>query len=194
MTEPTTLRASGEMNQWVVDINAEICKHSNAKSQEEQSRKKRSIYRLPSLISETKKGPYQPQAVSFGPNHHGELHLMPMEEHKHRALLNFVHRSPLPLGVIFNAMVEVAQELKDSYSSLDSKWQDTEKFVKLMIIDGCFMLEILRAAAQKSESDRETQERGCDYSKDDPIFGSHGELYAMPFTRQDMLLLFLIIK
>ncbi|XP_052170365.1 UPF0481 protein At3g47200-like [Diospyros lotus] len=169
------------MSKWVIDINAKLDNLGNAQSQEEQCWTKRSIYKLPPLISDLKKEAYEPQAVSFGPYHHGKPHLKSMEDHKERTLLNFLHRSPVSLGTIFDSMVEVAQELKDSYDSLERKWQNnTKKFVQLMIVDGCFMLEILRATSPEFESD---------YSNNDPIFGPHGKLYAMPFIRRDMLLL-----
>ncbi|XP_052170362.1 UPF0481 protein At3g47200-like [Diospyros lotus] len=169
------------MSQWVIDMKAELDKLGNAQSREEQSRKKPSIYKLPSLIFDLNTKAYKPEAVSFGPYHHGDPRLQPMEDHKQRALLLFLKRSPKPLDKIFDSMVKVAQKLKDSYDSLPPKWKDeteTENFVKLMIVDGCFVLEILRASDFES-----------DYFDDDPIFGPHGKLYAMPFIKRDMLLL-----
>ncbi|XP_052170364.1 UPF0481 protein At3g47200-like [Diospyros lotus] len=163
-------------------LEAELDNLGNAQSQEEQSKKKPSIYKIPPvIISDHNKKAYQPQSVSFGPYHHGEPRLKPMEDHKQRAFYHFLKRSLKPQVEIFDSMVEVAQELKDSYGSLEPKWQDdTKKFVTLMIVDECFILEILRVANQPFESD---------YSNDDPIFGYHGMLYAMPFIRRDMLLL-----
>ncbi|XP_052211086.1 UPF0481 protein At3g47200-like [Diospyros lotus] len=187
------------MSQWVIGISAKLDSLSNAQSQEEQCWTKRSIYKLPPLIFNLKKEAYQPQAVSFGPYHHGKPHLKPMEDHKQRALLHFLKRSPVSLQKIFHSMVEVAEELKASYDSLEAEWQDnTEKFVQLMIVDGCFMLEILQEATQEFGSDAAARESGndaaarvymSDYSNDDPIFGPHGKLYAIPFIRRDMLLI-----
>ncbi|XP_052170357.1 UPF0481 protein At3g47200-like [Diospyros lotus] len=170
------------MGDWVLDFEAELNNLRNAQSQEEQRRKKRSIHRLPPLIiSDLDKKVYEPEMVSFGPYHYGEPRLKPMEDHKHRALLYFLDRTRVSLDTIFNSMVGVEQDLKDSYDSLQPEWQnDTKKFVKLMIVDGCFTLEILRAKTQKPRRD---------YSDDNPIFGPHGELYAMPFIKRDMLLL-----
>ncbi|XP_052170179.1 UPF0481 protein At3g47200-like [Diospyros lotus] len=169
------------MSQWLIDISARHYNHRNAQSQEEKCRKKGSIYKLPPhLISDQKKKAYQPKVVSFGPYHYGEPHLMPMEDHKQRALLHFLDRSPVSLDTIFDSIVKVAQELKDSYILLEREWQDnTEKFVQLMIIDGCFMLELLRVAYQPKNY----------YSHDDPIFSQHGDLHVVPFIRADMLLL-----
>ncbi|KAF8010258.1 hypothetical protein BT93_J1023 [Corymbia citriodora subsp. variegata] len=68
---------------------------------------------------------------------------------------------------------------------LDSKWKAGSsegaagQFLKLMIIDGCFMLEIMRTSTQTGDS----------YAPDDPIFSYHGELYTNPSIKQDMLML-----
>jgi hypothetical protein len=46
-----------------------------------------------------------------------------------------------------------------------------------MILDGCFMLEILRGST-------------IDYASNDPIFSKHGKiLYIMPLIKRDMLML-----
>ncbi|CAK9187343.1 unnamed protein product, partial [Ilex paraguariensis] len=82
--------------------------------------------------------------------------------------------------IIIESFAQVEEELKDSYDSLDPMWQsDNERFLKLMLIDGCFTLEIFRPAI----------ETPGDYHSDDLIFGNHGKLYIWPFIRQDMLLL-----
>ncbi|CAK9180534.1 unnamed protein product [Ilex paraguariensis] len=48
-----------------------------------------------------------------------------------------------------------------------------------MIVDGCFLLKIFRAAIQTP----------ADYDAEDPIFGNHGKLHIMPFIKRDMLVL-----
>jgi hypothetical protein len=73
----------------------------------------------------------------------------------------------------------VVQDLKDSYDQLDKSWKDdTSKFLQLMILDGCFMVEIMRVAIQPSNN----------YAADDPIFSSHGRVYTVPFIKRDMLI------
>ncbi|KAK1294797.1 UPF0481 protein [Acorus calamus] len=54
---------------------------------------------------------YKPQVVSFGPYHHGEDQLMPMEEHKWRALLQFLRKCKKPFEDFVKAMEEVAGDL-----------------------------------------------------------------------------------
>ncbi|GAU14466.1 hypothetical protein TSUD_250060 [Trifolium subterraneum] len=77
-------------------------------------------------------------------------------------------------------MDQVAQELRDSYKPLDPIWiSDTPKFVQMMILDGCFILEILRANDGILD----------DYAENDPVFGEHGKFYVLPYIKRDMLML-----
>ncbi|KAL7590171.1 hypothetical protein Lser_V15G36876 [Lactuca serriola] len=173
--------------EWVMNINEEVKNMGDSSSEMEQW-KKRSIYRVPSCVTDLNKGAYKPQSVSFGPYHHGEPNLEPMEENKRRALLHFLKRYKKPFECYFNAVMEVVEDLKHSYSSLDQKWQqDTIGFVKMMILDGCFMLEILRAATT-CDSDNPDDDVD-DYASNDPIFSNHGKLYIMPYLKRDMLML-----
>ncbi|CAK9160563.1 unnamed protein product [Ilex paraguariensis] len=163
---------------WVVEVDDKLEMMGNASSS--SSPKKHSIYRVPPFIARQNKKVYSPQTVSFGPYHHGKVDLKPMEYHKERSLLHFLQRTKVPLKIIFDSFAQVEKELKDSYDSLDSKWQtDNEGFLKLMIVDGCFMLEIFRAVTKTP----------ADYDADDPIFGNHGKVYMMPFIKRDMLVL-----
>ncbi|KAK4429715.1 hypothetical protein Salat_1272100 [Sesamum alatum] len=75
---------------------------------------------------------------------------------------------------------DVVQTLKDAYDKLDPVWlEDTSSFLALMIVDGCFILEILRMNHHIFD----------DYAPNDPIFSNDGMLYILPFLRRDMLLL-----
>ncbi|XP_057495549.1 UPF0481 protein At3g47200-like [Actinidia eriantha] len=173
----------GDQKEWVIKVKDELGRMEDAET-EEKHWEKRSIYRVPACVTDLNKKAYKPQTVSFGPYHHGEEHLLPMEEHKHRALLHFLKRSDKPLELYLNSLVEVAQNLKESYDSLDpsSLWQrDTDAFLQLMILDGCFMLEVLRTAASTQTLN--------DYARNDPIFSCHGKLHIMPYIKRDMLML-----
>uniref|UniRef100_J3N8V7 Uncharacterized protein n=2 Tax=Oryza brachyantha TaxID=4533 RepID=J3N8V7_ORYBR len=50
----------------------------------------------------------------------------------------------------------------------------------MMIVDGCFLLEVMRTAAGKHVDD---------YAANDPVFSRHGVLYMVPYIRRDMLML-----
>ncbi|OWM76304.1 UPF0481 protein At3g47200-like [Punica granatum] len=171
---------------WIVEVIGDI---PNAQA-EAECWKEWSIYKLPACVTALKPkayspqavsfGPYSPQAVSFGPYHHDEKHLKPMEEHKVRALRHFLKRSKRPSYLFDRAVREVLPDLMACYHPLDWKWEDDkDAFLKIMILDGCFMLEILRTGTDTVN----------DYAPDDPIFSKHGEINIMPYIQRDMLML-----
>ncbi|KAG2706336.1 hypothetical protein I3843_05G088800 [Carya illinoinensis] len=166
-----------EDSKWVIDVNDGVKKMEDTSKEQWE---KHSIYEVPACVKDQNKNAYRPQTVSFGPYHHGEAHLKRMEEHKHRALLHFLRRCQKPVESCLKALAKVVQDLKDSYEPLDPKWaDDTAGFLKMMTLDGCFMLEILRASVDEVN----------DYDSKDPIFSKHGKLYIMPHIRRDMLML-----
>ncbi|XP_058746666.1 UPF0481 protein At3g47200-like [Vicia villosa] len=164
---------------WIDQINNEI--NSNGPSiSNEMEQWKHSIYKIPSIVTNLNKKAYKPQAISFGPYHYGEEHLKAMEEHKHRALVHFLKRCEKPIELVFQEMEQVVQELRDSYKPLDPIWiSDTPKFVQMMILDGCFILEILKTNDCALD----------DYAENDPVFGEHGKFHALPYIKRDMLML-----
>ncbi|PSR86630.1 UPF0481 protein [Actinidia chinensis var. chinensis] len=176
----SVLKAQKMDEEWVTELNKKLKHLENEISTRVGT--KRSIYKVPSRMTEKNKEAYVPQVVSFGPYHHGEEHLMPMEEHKHRALFHFLKRRNMPLQTIVDNLTKVVQDLKDSYDSLGEVWQsDTGRFLRLMVLDGCFMLEVLCYYAEMSDSGN--------YAPKDPIFSAHGMLHVMNYIRRDMFLL-----
>ncbi|KAF5449162.1 hypothetical protein F2P56_029639 [Juglans regia] len=165
---------------WVVQVDDEV-KYTRDTSKETKQWKKHSIYEVPAWVKDLNKKAYMPQTVSFGPYHHREAPLQRMEEHKHRALLRFFRRCGKPVQSFVDALTKVVQDLKDSYEPLDPKWEkDTHGLLKMMTLDGCFMLEILLASTANQLEDDDSK---------DPIFSKHGKLYIMPHIRRDMLML-----
>ncbi|KAL2253851.1 UPF0481 protein At3g47200-like [Sesamum indicum] len=131
-----------------VDINIETSNTVVDTSAESARWSKRCIYRIPPCVADLKKTVYLPQMVSLGPYHNGTPHLSAMEEHKSRALSHFLKRLDKPLCSFIHALTPVVQDLRDAYDNLDPKWQDDDKFLTVMIVDGCFVLEILRTTTQ----------------------------------------------
>ena len=152
----------------------------NLTSFEEQLWKNASIYQVPAFARDLNPKVFIPEMVSFGPYHHGRRHLEPLEVHKERALVHFVKKSEKPFEEIVSAVDGVLHALLGSYYRLDNKWRsDTAGFLKLMITDGCFMLEVLHFAAKN----------GNGYPSTDPFFSQHGIHRKMPYIRRDMLLI-----
>ncbi|KAL3599327.1 hypothetical protein D5086_007245 [Populus alba] len=173
------LEAMEEEKQVLIKVVTEELQNMANTSMKNVVRSKRSIYRIPASVTAHNKTAYMPQTVSFGPYHHDDIHLKPMEEHKQRALGFFLQKTGIPLQSVVESLNDEMQVLKDSYDMLDESWKNDNKFLQLMILDGCFMLEIIRLAKPNSPG----------YSADDPVFSSHGRLYMIPHIRRDMLLL-----
>jgi hypothetical protein len=154
---------------WVVDV-----EEANKPSRWESHC---NIYRVPACIKDIKSKAYRPQVVSLGPFHHGDPNLLPMEEHKRRALRHLLRRTGRPLDDFVAAMEDAAEELESAYMDLAA---GTERFLETMVVDGCFLLEVMRAAAGKNVGE---------YATNDPIFSRHGIRYMAPYIRRDMLML-----
>lgn len=142
-----------------------------------------SIHRVPQRVKNVNSEAYCPQHVSFGPYHHGKEHLKSMEEHKVRALDRFLNRLSRTDDQLMEALSKAPVDLMMAcYDQLDQKWyDDREAFLRLMIRDGCFMLEILRTWMEIQTANED--------APDDPIFSSHGKVYVMPYVKRDMLML-----
>lgn len=171
---------------WVVDFKKELEEKEISKLAE--GWEKLSIYRVPVCTKNLHKKAYIPLAVSFGPYHCEEEELnIQMKAHKRRALYHFLRESRKPLETYVNELKNVVPHLMDSYESLDSKW-DQNRFLQLMLLDGCFILEILRAydAIKKPGNIYGDQDYG---GVKDPVFSYHGKVYMMPHIRRDMLML-----
>ncbi|RWR86878.1 UPF0481-like protein [Cinnamomum micranthum f. kanehirae] len=131
--------------------------------------KMHSIYKVPEPMAAINSEAFAPKVVSLGPYHHGEDHLKPMEVHKHRAAQQFmIQNSKKCTKDYVEALWEVLPELMDSYSQLDHDWMGENnrgRFLELMLIDGCFLLEILRICSLKD----------CQgYDEHDPVFSGSG--------------------
>ncbi|XP_031497429.2 UPF0481 protein At3g47200-like [Nymphaea colorata] len=141
---------------------------------------KRSIYKWPNdlVVASDFIWYHTPQLASFGPYHHGKKHLQPMEHHKERALYRILKRSKASLSNFVNSLRQVEQELSDSYDDLDHQLS-SYPFLKMMLLDGCFILELLLSDGQPNENSSDTYE---------PIFRTDGKL-TNTVAFQDMLLL-----
>jgi hypothetical protein len=180
------LSAGGGRRVWVVDVEKKL---DEADASVEVSRWQRHcIYRVPACIKDLKPKAYRPQVVSLGPFHHGDPELVPMEEHKRRALRHLLRRAKRPLEEFVAAVEEIADQVASAYLDLGAEWRDgdgRERFLEMMIVDGCFLLEVMRAASLDAVGKSNT----VDYAPNDPIFSHHGVLYMVPYIRRDMLML-----
>ncbi|CAI9109055.1 OLC1v1008792C1 [Oldenlandia corymbosa var. corymbosa] len=182
-----------EKSSWVVEVGGDDNnKLSEIIEAEKKDWDKHSIYKLPHCVTDLNEKAYKPRAISFGPYHHGEPNLAAMEAHKSRALIRFLNRSRKCMDYYIHVLEgAVVEDLMDAYDGLDPKWREDPKgFLRMMIRDGCFMLELLRASSALSSSfGNDIGGQGGGYADNDPIFSNHGKLHMMPYIKRDMLML-----
>jgi len=176
-----TVRVEGKSSSssWVVDME-KMLEQANP-SMEMVLWKQRSIRRVPEFIKElTNSKSYKPHFVSLGPLHHGERHLLPMEQHKRRAMLHIVNRSGKHLQEFVAVIEEVVEELQGAYDDLDDKWRGANKarFVDMMVTDGCFLLELMFGALARGNYMRPTT-----LSSAITVFLVYGQSCGMTWSR-----------
>ncbi|KAF7099201.1 hypothetical protein CFC21_100866 [Triticum aestivum] len=163
---------------WVVDMEKMLADDDPQWRRMQAERwEAQSIYRVPEWLKRMNAKAYQPRLVSLGPFHHGDSNLLPMEEHKRRALVHLIKRSKKPLQDFISAIDDVAEELQAAYGvDLHGKWRtNRETFIDMMLMDGCFLLEMMSGPFQ-------------DYKPHDPVFSMHGRKQIHAIILSDMLL------
>ncbi|CAD6253677.1 unnamed protein product [Miscanthus lutarioriparius] len=103
-----------------------------------------------------------------------------------RALRHLLWRAKRPLEEFAAAVEDVAEKLESAYLDLGDEWRGAdgwERFLEMMIVDGCFLLEVMKATEEDGRNNV------SDYAPNDPIFSHHGVLYMVPYIRRDMLML-----
>ncbi|KAG5054160.1 hypothetical protein GLYMA_03G061200v4 [Glycine max] len=107
-----------------------------------------SISLVPRQLRQSKEEAYTPQVVSIGPLHRGitsSTDLLYMEEIKWRCLLRLIERSKQDKEQVLRncgkAMLEIDEIARASYN-VQVKLNRYE-LAKIMVLDGCFLLELL---------------------------------------------------
>lgn len=107
---------------------------------------KRSILKVPPYITRPNSDAYEPRVVSFGPYHHGQDHLKRMEAYKMESLNRFAKRTNSDPKQYLLRLRELTPQLMTYYTFLNEEWRgDEDRFLKLMVVDGCFLLECFRS-------------------------------------------------
>lgn len=155
-----------------------------------------SIFRVPKFLKDTKREAYVPERVSLGPYHHGSAELPSMGHHKGRALRRMMKRfnanknlpvDPNHMDFANGAMEEIVKlekEIRDSYEeNIDC---DGDTLARMLCLDGCFIIEVLRAQKALTRYKVSREEAAECY---DPIFGENKLDYAAQDVRSDLLIL-----
>ncbi|XP_020252059.1 UPF0481 protein At3g47200-like [Asparagus officinalis] len=164
---------------WVSRLTSDIgwLNSTNALMAEAWSR--HSIYDVPDTFKRISPQIHKPSTCSIGPRYNGDLNLLRMERHKHRALLNFLIRCQVSIHDIIRALRKNLHDFRACYQDLDTFWmKNDDEFLKIMIYDGAFMIEIMIATVEPYERTPSS------YHAKDPIFKKP---YLVEDLRVDML-------
>ncbi|EXB37757.1 hypothetical protein L484_013795 [Morus notabilis] len=133
------------------------------------------IFRVPQSLVDVNGKVYSPHIVSVGPYRRGEPQLKMIEEHKWRYLGNLLSRTQqfngLKLEDLMKSMAEIEDRARESYSEVICLTSD--EFVEMMVLDGCFVIELFRKAANLVR-----------FESDDPILTM---AWIIPFFYRDFL-------
>lgn len=148
--------ASAPAPDWVIDMNNDIKEGVVC-----DSGKWWTIYRVPKNMRGIHRNAFLPKIISIGPFHYKDPGLRIMEQHKMRYLLRVLEAGPYQEedgeeGVEDGRAVKVKgiqlEELAEAMGRLEQKTRerysedipiDSDEFVQMMVIDGCFVLQLL---------------------------------------------------
>nr|GMC72359.1 UPF0481 protein At3g47200-like [Ipomoea batatas] len=128
---------------------------------------KECIFKVHEGLRRTNTDAYTPLLISIGPYHHGNPKLLKMQNLKLKYLDLFLKREKQP------SMEECWEKLKASKEKAASYYGDEDnielldggdKFVKMLLLDGCFIAEFLyreygEQSAYKEEEDKELRKK-----------------------------------
>ena len=106
------------------------------------------IFKIPVTHIRYNKNAFIPNAFSIGHLYHGKRNLKVTEKIKVRYLQDLISRSPSPeamLSSMVNSITEVEKEAREYYAAPIQC--DQIELVKILIIEGCFIIELLRKYA-----------------------------------------------
>jgi hypothetical protein len=106
------------------------------------------IFRVHTQLRKVNEKAYEPQLLAIGPYHRGKDDLRLMEEHKLRYLqLLLQRRNESSVETYIKAMRELEERAREFYAEPISLTSD--EFVEMMLLDGFFIIELLRKLARK---------------------------------------------
>ncbi|KAF7809856.1 UPF0481 protein [Senna tora] len=163
-------------SEWVISIKEKLdqARQDDAAS----SWSKLSIYRIPHYLRENggDDKAFVPQIVSLGPYHHGKRRLRQMDRHKWRSLHHVLKRTNHDIKLYIDSMKEMEERARSCYEG--SIGLSSNEFVEMLVLDGCFVLELFRGATEGFKE--------LGYSRNDPVFAMRGSMHSI---QRDMIML-----
>ncbi|CAK9172962.1 unnamed protein product [Ilex paraguariensis] len=116
------------------------------------------IFRVDGLLHRENELACEPEILAIGPYHHGKANLEMMEKHKLRYLQMYLARTnESSVDTFVNAMQDLEEKTRKCYA--ESIGIEKDAFVRMMLLDECFIIEFFYKLAYEEVID-------------DPIFKS----------------------
>ncbi|XP_057789334.1 UPF0481 protein At3g47200-like [Salvia miltiorrhiza] len=101
------------------------------------------IFQVDDRLRKVNAKDYEPRIVALGPIHRGKAHLKEMEQHKQRFLQQLLQRrGDLTIAKLVQKVREMEKTALQCYSTPLNV--DADEFVKMLLLDGCFLIELVR--------------------------------------------------
>ncbi|KAI7997077.1 UPF0481 protein [Camellia lanceoleosa] len=127
------------------------------------------IFRVHEGLRNVNEEAYTPMLVSIGPYHYGQTKLLAMEKHKERYLKLVLQRTNQTEKYYLDFMKKFEERARKYYADPIEDDLNSDKFVKMMLYDACFIVQFLSLVPQshrQSQRGQRSQDMGHDY---DPI-------------------------
>nr|DAD46052.1 TPA_asm: hypothetical protein HUJ06_004282 [Nelumbo nucifera] len=147
------------------------------------------IYRIPKVLHEINKKVYVPQTVAIGPFHYSRSSLQGIEEFKQLYLKALFHRTANWEIAMHECIVLLKKEEETARKCYSEPIKLlTNEFVTMMLVDGCFVLELFYRYYEKMQQQKQQQHPSTTTNDDDqdPMFKQN---WMLPKILYDMLLL-----
>ncbi|KAI5649837.1 hypothetical protein M9H77_35842 [Catharanthus roseus] len=142
------------------------------------------IFRIDPVLRRANELAYEPEKLSIGPYHHGKNKLQDMENYKLRYLKRLLRRQGESSAKRYiAALVELEEKARSYYA--ENINLSREDFVGMLLLDGCFIIELLRKWDNPHEDQR----------NDDPIFLLLAESWCRDLLLfENQIPLFVLVK
>jgi hypothetical protein len=134
------------------------------------------IFKTPAILYRQNEKAFIPDAFSIGPLHHHLPNLKATETIKAKYLEGLISRSDSPhtiLETLISSITNVEKNARECYA--EAIIYNPEDFVKILVIDGCFLVELFRKKSNLVPRE-----------EDDPIFTKS---CMIQFLSHDLILL-----
>ncbi|TQE09156.1 hypothetical protein C1H46_005091 [Malus baccata] len=163
-------------SEWMINIKDKLVQAGHVNAARPWA--KHCIYRVPHYLREGADKAIVPQIVSLGPYHHGKRHLRQMDCHKWRLLRRMLKRTKQCIELYLDSIKKVEEKARACYEGPVAMGLSSNEFVEMMVLDGCFVLELFRVVGEGFKQ--------LGYPRDDPIFAMGGTMHSI---QRDMIML-----